>query len=48
MATAAAEVESKSLPANAYTPLKEGEAYEPLVPATSEAPEITARAVLWG
>jgi len=48
MATAAAEVESKSLPANAYTPLKGGETYEPLVPATSSAPEVTARAIFWG
>ena len=48
MATAAAEVESKSLPANAYTPLKEGETYNPLVPTTSSIPEVTPRAVLWG
>ncbi len=48
MATAAAEVETKSLPANAYQPLKDGEAYVPLVPASTSVPEVTARAVLWG
>src|SRR5579862_6082458 len=48
MATAAAEVETKSLPANAYTPLKEGEMYVPLVPAGTSQPEITLRAVFWG
>src|SRR5579862_4146813 len=48
MATAAAEVETKSLPANAYTPLKEGEMYNPLVPTTSSAPEVTLRAIFWG
>jgi putative OPT family oligopeptide transporter len=44
----AAENEIKSLPANAYQPLKEGELYEPLVPAGASAPEVTPRAVLWG
>jgi len=44
----AAEVEAKSLPANAYQPLKEGELYVPLVPAATSAPEVTPRAVLWG
>ena len=32
MATATPELETKSLPANAYQPLKEGELYVPLVP----------------
>ena len=32
MATATPEFETKSLPANAYQPLKEGELYVPLVP----------------
>ena len=32
MATAATELETKSLPANAYQPLKDGELYVPLVP----------------
>src|SRR5271165_7693550 len=48
MATAAPEAEIKSLPANAYEPLKDGELYVPLVPATANVPEVTARAVLWG
>ena len=48
MATASPEVETKSLPANAYQPLKEGELYEPLVPTSASVPEITGRAVLWG
>ena len=48
MATAAPEIESKSLPANAYLPLKDGEVYVPLVPTSVSVPEITGRAVLWG
>ena len=48
MATAAPELESKSLPANAYQPLKEGELYVPLVPTSMSPPEVTWRAVLWG
>ncbi len=48
MATTAPELETKSLPANAYQPLKEGELYLPLVPASASAPEVTLRAVLWG
>ena len=48
MATAAPELETKSLPANAYQPLKEGELYVPLVPASMSVPEVTWRAVLWG
>jgi putative OPT family oligopeptide transporter len=48
MATAANELEVKGLPANAYEPLKEGELYVPLVPASSSAPEVTWRAVFWG
>jgi len=42
------EVETKSLPTNAYEPLKPSETYEPLVPATAEMPEMTLRSVLWG
>ena len=42
------ELETTSLPANAYQPLKEGELYVPLVPASANAPEVTPRAVLWG
>ncbi len=48
MATTATELETKSLPANAYQPLKEGELYVPLVPAGASAPEVTLRAVFWG
>ncbi len=43
-----AEVETKSLPENAYQPLKDGEIYMPLVPASMAPPEVTWRAVLWG
>jgi len=42
------ELETKSLPANAYQPLKAGEVYVPLVPAGSSVPEVTWRAVFWG
>ncbi len=42
------ELETKSLPDNAYQPLKDGETYIPLVPASSAPPEVTWRAVLWG
>jgi len=48
MATAAPDLETKSLPANAYQPLKEGELYVPLVPTSVSVPEVTWRAVLWG
>ncbi len=48
MATAANELEVKSLPANAYEPLKEGELYFPLVPASANLPEVTWRAMFWG
>jgi putative OPT family oligopeptide transporter len=48
MASAAPDVETKSLPTNAYQPLKEGELYVPLVPASTALPEITWRAILWG
>ena len=42
------ELETKSLSANAYQPLKDGEIYTPLVPPGSAPPEVTWRAVLWG
>lgn len=48
MATASAELETKSLPANAYQPLKQGEVYLPLVPRDMSLPEVTWRAVIWG
>src|SRR5512140_1537632 len=40
--------ESKSLPENAYEPLKPGEIYAPVVPAEKAPPETTWRSVLWG
>ena len=42
------ELETKSLPANAYQPLEGDELYLPLVPASATRPELTSRAVLWG
>lgn len=42
------EVETKSLPENAYQPLKPGEAYPPIVPATASLPELTPRSIGWG
>jgi putative OPT family oligopeptide transporter len=48
MASAAPDIETKSLPANAYVSLKDGEAYVPLIPTTMSMPEITWRSVLWG
>ncbi len=44
----ATEVETKSLPANAYTPLAPGEVYCPIIPAEQTLPEMTWRSVLWG
>jgi putative OPT family oligopeptide transporter len=40
--------DSKSLPENAYQPLRPGETYQPLVPAASTPPELTVRSVAWG
>lgn len=42
------EVETKSLPANAYKPLATDEVYCPIVPAEAKLPELTWRSVLWG
>jgi putative OPT family oligopeptide transporter len=42
------EVETKSLPENAYTPLAPGATYAPVVPAAAALPEVTGRSVLWG
>ena len=42
------ESESKSLPENAYRPLKPGEVYQPVVPASAHVPEATWRSILWG
>ncbi len=40
--------ETKSLPENAYVPLKEGETYQPMVPTEQAPPESTGRAIAWG
>jgi putative OPT family oligopeptide transporter len=42
------EQELKSLPENAYHPLKPGEIYTPIVHAGMQTPELTARSILWG
>jgi putative OPT family oligopeptide transporter len=42
------ELETPSLPANAYEPLAANETYEPMVPAAMRLPELTARSVTWG
>src|SRR5712691_10398799 len=39
--------ETKTLPANAYTPLPPGTAYIPIVPASTVLPELTPRSVGW-
>jgi len=44
----ATEVETKSLPANAYKPLSNNETYCPIIPASANEPELTWRSVLWG
>ena len=38
----------KSLPANAYRPLAEGEEYVPYVPPSQTPPEASGRAIFWG
>ncbi|MEI6667005.1 MAG: oligopeptide transporter, OPT family [Acidobacteriota bacterium] len=48
MSTPVAAPETSALPANAYTTLKPGETYQPLVPASSTMAETTWRSVLWG
>src|ERR1017187_2063397 len=42
------EIDTKSLPENAYRPLKPGESYTPIVPANSMEPELTLRSIFWG
>ena len=42
------EIETKSLPENAYQPLKPGETYPPIVPAEAKMPELTLRSLSWG
>ena len=40
--------DTKSLPDNAYEPLKPGEVYRPIVPAAVKFPEATGVSVFWG
>ncbi|HEY3440471.1 MAG TPA: oligopeptide transporter, OPT family [Paludibaculum sp.] len=40
--------ESKSLSADAYTALPPGATYQPMIPASTQQPELTWRSVLWG
>ena len=40
--------ETKSLPENAYLPLKPGEVYYPIIPASADIPQATWRSVGWG
>jgi putative OPT family oligopeptide transporter len=42
------ENEAKSLPENAYLPLKPGESYTPIIPPQAREPELTLRSVFWG
>ncbi|HYA61861.1 MAG TPA: oligopeptide transporter, OPT family [Candidatus Sulfotelmatobacter sp.] len=42
------ELNTKSLPENAYKPLSTGEKYQPVVPAEARLPELTARSIGWG
>lgn len=41
-------VDTKSLPENAYKPLKPGEVYQPIIPASANPPEVTFRSIFWG
>ena len=42
------ELETKSLPENAYKPLQPGESYPPIIPAEANTPELTPRSIAWG
>lgn len=42
------ELDTKSLPENAYRKLNDGETYRPVVPADTRLPELTTRSILWG
>jgi putative OPT family oligopeptide transporter len=42
------ELNTKSLPENAYRKLNSGETYHPIVPPDARLPELTARSILWG
>jgi len=43
-----AEIETNTLPENAYKTLQPGEVYCPIVSPTTSIPELTPRAVVWG
>jgi putative OPT family oligopeptide transporter len=42
------DIETKSLPENAYKPLEPGEAYHPVVLPEAKTPELTVRSIGWG
>jgi len=42
------ELDTKSLPDNAYQPLADGESYQPLIPAEAREPELTVRSIVSG
>jgi putative OPT family oligopeptide transporter len=42
------EIETKSLPENAYRALSQGETYPPIIAPDQKAPELTWRSLLWG
>ena len=42
------EIETKSLPENAYRPLNQGESYPPIISADEKPPELTARSIPGG
>ncbi len=42
------EVETKSLPANAYVPLKESETYRPVIAPDARMAEVSGRSIAWG
>ncbi len=42
------DIETKSLPENAYLPLVPDQPYIPIVPAEAKVPELTVRSVAWG
>ncbi|HXZ13652.1 MAG TPA: oligopeptide transporter, OPT family [Candidatus Sulfotelmatobacter sp.] len=41
-------IDTKTLPENAYKLLRDGESYQPIVPAPAALPEITSRSIFWG
>ena len=42
------ELNTTSLPENAYRPLNPHEVYRPIVPADASLPELTTRSIVWG